>query len=355
VMICDERDVPLDEFETTILSELLAAQADFVAQVEGKFGGSISPIRSNRRPGLARLASVAAAVVLVAFGTVVVVGRHATSASATPALPRPLVFSHGRAADAVALLERMAAAQQGAPSSSGRVVYSKTQNYALQVTVSGHRSSSVVETTVRQVWRSPDGSALVREYRQDTEPAGGDLGGPKPLGGLDHSGHYKPGQWADDNAVVPPSAASAVRALQAEVTQALARYGTVDAATDNFTIGNIAALHLESGTATPQQTAAVYDLLATAPGIFYAGTATDSSGRPGEAVGVVLSDSSSIATGTEYFIIDSSGTLLQIEEIDTPNAPPALKLPPGPTVQQYEQVLTSGFVDTVGAVPTNRG
>ena len=184
---------------------------------------------------------------LVAVGAVAVIGRGATTASAAPALPKPLAFSHGSSAEGVTLLEYAAVAQQNAPSRSGPVYYAKTQNYALQVTVGNHRSTSVVATTVRQVWRSPDGSTLVREYLQDTAPAGGDIGGPNSPGNLDHSGRYRPGQWADLNVGFPVDRAAAQVALHNPNTDRTPSLV-------NITLAYEIIQHLESGTANPRQT-----------------------------------------------------------------------------------------------------
>ncbi len=342
-MICDEREVPLDEFETVILCGLLEAQAELAAALTDNVDTSnVVPIGARRQPRMARVLAVAASVALVAVGAVAVIGRGATTASAAPALPKPLAFSHGSSAEGVTLLEYAAVAQQNAPSRSGPVYYAKTQNYALQVTVGNHRSTSVVATTVRQVWRSPDGSTLVREYLQDTAPAGGDIGGPKSPGNLDHSGRYRPGQWADLNVGFPVDRAAAQVALHNPNTDRTPSLV-------NITLAYEIIQHLESGTANPRQTGALYQVLASLPEVFYAGTVVDNAGRSGQAVGIVVSDISSPTTATSYVVLDpASGTLLQTETVFTPNAPPALHLPPGPTVEDYNTILAAGPVHNVG-------
>jgi hypothetical protein len=354
-MICDERDRPLDEFETAMLAELLTAQSEFIAAKGGgldsaKVVAFDAPRRHHRRI----LAVVGVAAALVALGAALGITRHGGTASATPALPQPLAFSRGTHAAALAFLAQAATLQNSRPQTPGPVLYTKTQDYALSTSVDRHLATTVVSTTIRQVWEAATGT-VVKEYTQDTWPAGGDVGGPKAVGAIDHTGTYKPGGWADDNAELPTSSSAALAALQAEVARSKASDSYLDAATDNFTIGDQVAGDLNTGTASSGQTAANYQLLASDPGVFYAGKVTDNAGRTGEAVGVMVSDPTlSIVTGTEYFVIDPiTGAILEVEEVDTPNAPPGLHLPPGPTVEQYDVILASGHVSTAGAVPTH--
>jgi RNA polymerase sigma factor (sigma-70 family) len=355
-MICDERGAPLDEFETAMLAELLAAQDEFITLVgEGGLDTKVVTFGTPRRHRRRVLAVVGVAAALVALAAALGITRHGGTASATPALPQPLAFSRGTHAAAIAFLAQAANLQNASPQTTGPVLYTKTQDYALSTSVGRHLATTVVSTTIRQVWEAATGT-VVKEYTQDTWPAGGDVGGPKAVGGIDHTRTYKPGGWADDNAQLPTSSSAALPALRAEVAHSKASDSYLDAATDNFTIGDLVAGDLDTGTASPGQTAANYELLASAPGVFYAGQVTDNAGRTGEAVGVVVSDPTvSIGVGTEYFVIDpTAGAILEVEQVDTPNAPPGLHLPPGPTVQQYDVILASGHVSTTEAVPTNR-
>jgi hypothetical protein len=354
-MICDERDAPLDEFETAMLAELLAAQAEFITLAKERVRqANVAAFEAPRRGHRRVLAVVGVAAALVALVAALGVTRHGRNASASPALPQPLAFSRGTHAAALALLAQAATLQNAGPPPTGPVLYTKTQDYALSVSVGRHLATTVVSTTIRQVWEAATGT-MVKEYTQDTWPAGGDVGGPKAVGGIDHTGTYKPGGWPDDNAELPTTSSAALAALQAEVAHSKASDSYLDAATDNFTIGDQVASDLDTGTANPGQTAANYQLLATAPGVFYAGQVADNAGRTGEAVGLMVSDPTvSIVTGTEYFVIDpTTGAILEVEEVDTPNAPPGLHLPPGPTVEEYDVILASGHVSTIGAVPTS--
>jgi hypothetical protein len=354
-MIYDERELPLDEFETAMLAELLMAQEEFgtIAQDDGLRDNVVTFVTPQRRRHRV-LTVVGAAAALVGLAAALGITRHGGTASATPALPQPLAFERGTHAAGVAFLDQAANLQTASPQTAGPVLYTKTQDYALSTSVGRHLATTVVSTTIRQVWESATGT-VVKEYTQDTWPAGGDVGGPKPVGGIDHTGTYKPGGWADVNALLPTSSSAALAALQVEVAHSKASDSYLDAATDNFTIGDLVAGDLEAGTTSPGQTAANYQLLATAPGVFYAGQVTDNAGRTGEAVGVMVSDPTlSIVTGTEYFVIDpTTGAILEVEEVDTPNAPPGLHLPPGPTVEQYDVILASGHISATGTVPTN--
>jgi hypothetical protein len=354
MLMVDDRSVPLDEFEQTVLARLLEAQAEMTGGSDAD--GKVVPLRDGRRHRRpVTVLAGAAAVAAVTVASVAVATRHDNSASATPALPAPLAVTSGGHAGATAFLERAAALQASSSAGTGSVFFARTQNYSLQTDVGRHLSTTVVSTTIREVWEAANGSATVKEYDQGTYTAGGDIGGPEAVGGIDHTGTYKPGQWADPNNQLPSTTApAALSALNAEVTHAESSYSSTDAATPNFTIGDIVAGDLETGTAVPDQVAANYQLLATAPGVFLAGDVTDNAGRRGVAVGVMVSDPSlSIVTGTEYFVIDpATGAILEVEEIDSPNPPPALHLPPGPTVEQYSVILQSQRVGTVGTVPT---
>lgn len=352
-MTHDEREVPLDPFETDMLAELLAARADLDTTTADSNIAPMVPHRRRRHVFIAAAGVAAAGLVAVAT---TLVTEQSNPASATPALPRPLAFAPGTRAAAVALLDRAAHLQDTAPRPVGPVLYAKTQNYAMSTDISHRRSTTVVSTTVREVWEATDGAARVTEYAQDTWPAGGDVGGPKPVGGINHTGVYKPGGWADTNAGLPTTTQNALRVLKNQVAKQISSFtASPSAGVYNFAIGDRVKADLEGGTASPGQVAANYELLATAPGVFYAGQVTDNSGRTGEAVGVQVSYQDPLSTGIQYFVIEpATGAILEVELVDTP-APPALHLPPGPTVQEYSVILDSGRVSALGASPTLPG
>jgi hypothetical protein len=312
----------------------------------------IRSLRGHRRPvlmGMVALAVVAGcAVGFVTFG--------AGPASGTPALPQPLPFTHGSHQQAVAILENTAALQERASSDSGTVRYAKTQNYALQTNVDRHASTTTIETTVRQVWVAPDGSATEKGWIQDTTRSGAPVGPAVAQSTDDH--------WQDINVGFPTSQTAIVPAL----------LGT--GATGNYRdliLAQSIALHLSLGTATPQQVAGLYRVLASLPGVFDAGIVTDNAGRTGRAVGILtgtfdagrtclpkggavsdvdamLARNHALGEGITYFVLDpKTGKPLQIEALDTPNAPCGLHLPPGPIIEQYNVILGSGQVDRAGA------
>lgn len=314
----------------------------------------IRGLRSHRRPVL--LGMVALAV--VAGCAVGFVTFDAGPALGTPALPEPLPFAHGSHQQAVAILENAAALQERASSDSGTVRYAKTQNYALQTDVGHHAATTTVETTVRQVWVAPDGSATEKGWIQDTTRSGAPVGPAVAQSTDDH--------WQDINAGFPTSQTAMVPAL----------LGT--GATGNYRdliLAQSIMSHLGLGTATPQQVAGLYRVLASLSGVFDAGTVTDNAGRTGRAVGVLtgtfdagrtclpaggisrvdamdamLARNHALGEGITYLVLDpATGQPLQIEALDTPNAPCGLHLPPGPTIEQYNVILGSGQVDRTGA------
>jgi antitoxin (DNA-binding transcriptional repressor) of toxin-antitoxin stability system len=154
-MICDEQDRSLDEFEMAMLAELLEAQGEFIDLA--KDGGPPAKVvafdvpRKHRRRVLAVAGTAAALVALVAA---LGITRHGGTASATPALPRPLAFSRGTNATAVAFLDQAADLQNASPRTAGPVLYTKTQDYALSTSVGRHLATTVVSTTIRQVWEA---------------------------------------------------------------------------------------------------------------------------------------------------------------------------------------------------------
>jgi hypothetical protein len=325
---------------------------------------SVRPHRLRRRdpgPRRTRLAVIAAAgTAALAAGTVGVVVLGATTASGAPALPIPLPFGHGTNQQAVATLTSAAEAQRhlgsGSGSGSGTVLYAKTQNYALQTNVGRHKATTTVETTVRQVWVSPDGASVEKSWTQDTTRSGATIGAPGATSTDTH--------WQDINANFPTTPTSATSTL----------LGNNDSTDDrDWTIAQGVMSHLSVGTASTAQIANLYQILAGLPGVFDAGTLTDSAGRTGHAVGIqtgvfdaaptcltVSGPSSQVATalaqqhalgqGITYLVLDpTTGQPLEIEQIDTPNAPCGLRLPPQPTIEEYNVILRAGQVATPGS------
>ncbi|KLL11035.1 MULTISPECIES: hypothetical protein [Protofrankia] len=98
----------------------------------------------------------------------------------------------------------------------------------------------------------------------------------------------------------------------------------------------------------PSRTPPTYEVLAQLPGVFDAGPVRDRAGRPGHAIGIVVSDHTSLVVATRYLVLAETGAPLTIETVSTPDAPPGLRLPPGPTVATYTQIITASRVHTVG-------
>ena len=310
--------------------------------------------RPSRRPVLLGFA----AAVIVAAGVVGSLTLGTGPASGTPALPEPLPFTHGNRENAVALLERAAALRQHGTSGSGPVRYAKTQNYALQIDV-GHRvATTSVETTIREVWVTNDGSALAKSAIQDTTRAGEPVGSP--------SGQSTDNDWQDINADLPNSPKAIASVLLGSNATGNER---------DLILAQQVMSHLGQGTTTQAQTASLYSLLANLPGVFDAGTVIDNAGRTGHAIGILtgrfdsgstcvsvtggassinatLAAAHALGQGITYLVLDpATGNPLQVEQVDTPTAPCGLHLPSQPTIEQYNVILTTGQVAKQGSTP----
>jgi hypothetical protein len=307
-----------------------------------------------RRPILVVFAAAAS----VAAGTFGVLTFATGPAAGAVALLEPLPFTAGTHDTAVTLLQQAASLQDAAPMGTGAIRYARTQNYALQTDVfSSDTSTTTVETTVRDVWVTADGTGLANTALQDTTRTGAPVG-PAQTQMTDNS-------WQDTNANLP-TALPALRAalLGSEPTGNETNIILAQDITDALTLG----------TATPAQTASLYRLLAEMPGVFDAGTVTDSAGRSGQAVGVLtgyfdagktctavpsprpssmtatLAANHALGEGITYLVLDpSTGQPLMVESIYTPNPPCGLHLPSGPTVAQYNLILKTGQVNAIGA------
>ena len=91
-MMYDERDVPLNDFEASILTELLVAQSDFNASIGDEASSNLVPRGIPLPRRTLHVFSGAAAAAIVAAVAVGVMSRQPGTASAAPALPRPLTF-----------------------------------------------------------------------------------------------------------------------------------------------------------------------------------------------------------------------------------------------------------------------
>ena len=62
-----------------------------------------------------------------------------------------------------------------------------------------------------------------------------------------------------------------------------------------------------------------------------------------------LTAAHALGQGITYLVFDpTTGQPLQIEAVETPNAPCALDLPPQPTIEQYNLILQTGRVAQLG-------
>ncbi|SBW20049.1 hypothetical protein FDG2_1576 [Candidatus Protofrankia californiensis] len=307
-------------------------------------GGLFAPRRTYPRPR----ALVTAAGLVLAIAALLVGGtvlRTGDSATAAPLLPAPLLTATaGDHAAAVRALTRAAELQRGlSPAGVGPVLYARSQTYGLDVTVAQHKSTTVARTTIIDFWQRPDGSKRIRKYLQNIDRAGGNVGGPAPM--EDRINRMGQGEFPlgppDHDPSKSPTDATQLRTLLSSRNAAAGHPGDLGIVLDVISL-------LSSGLTSPQQNAAIYDVLAQIPTVFDAGAIRDRAGRPGHAIGVVASDHTSLVVGTQYVIFSDTGAPLTIEMVDTPNAPPGLHLPPGPTIARYTQIITASRVHTVG-------
>ncbi len=281
-----------------------------------------------------------AAAAAVAVATVTVLGQR--SASAAPALAVPLPFGRGSHTAARAFLLQEAALLDRTPASaagSGLVRFTEIQDYSPQVTRSHGKTSTAVDTTVRQIWYAPDGSTQVKEFNQAQDLLGGDVGAPKPVTGIDHTGWAN---WPDVNKGFPTAPTQVTARL-------ISGTGGVDAGNRLEVLKEQAAQQLQTGTATPAQTAGIYRVLAGVGDVFDAGVVTDRIGRKGHAIGL---RSHAVEAGNfdaTYLIIDpGTGMVLQTENAAT-RPPSGLKLPAKPWVQGYDVIRQARQVAAKGA------
>lgn len=344
-------DLPIDEDRDW--ADILGRFDRLGNKTAGPSPRAAMPKRIRKARRLTWAASVAGGAGLIGYLTL-----NASPAAATPALPQPLPFTHGSHQSAVAILESGSALQRLrmlANDKSKMVRYAETQNYALQVDIGRRASNTTFETSIRQVWVSPDGSGVEHGWVQDTKPNGTDVGSMRSP--------TTDSNWRDDTPSLPTATSSLAAALLGSAALSNDR---------DVALAQSIMLRLGEGTATPLQISSLYTLLASEQGAFDAGVITDDAGRTGRAVGVVtgtfdagrsclrvtsntvdasaqISEHSILGTGITYLVLDPvTGQPLQIEEVDSPNPPCGLRLPSGSIVERYNIVLDPGGVTQTG-------
>jgi hypothetical protein len=335
-------DDPLNDIEQRRGEQLLALL------LADSFARSHRPGRRPGRDGVLRRRGVltAAATVLVIAGALVglTTVRTHDRATATPLLPEPLLTATSGDHDrAVAVLADAARWQRAsAQAGTGPVLYARTQTYGLDVAVAGRKSTTTARTTITDLWRGSDGTVRTDRYIQQVDRAGADIGGPTP----DDDDRF---EGRSDRPPAPPEFDPALTPTDpAQILARLKAYAIAAGYPVDLTVAADVLSALRTGLTSPAQNAALYEVLAQIPGVFDMGPTRDHAGRPGHAVGVVVSDKSSLSLAIEYVIFSDTGAPLTIEQVAAP-PPPGLHLPNVPTVEDYTEIITTRRVPTVGA------
>ncbi|MCM3920111.1 hypothetical protein ND748_00160 [Frankia sp. AiPs1] len=299
-----------------------------------------SPGWRGRLRARATVASAAAVVVLALLLTAVNVIGGRDTATAAPLLPTPLLTVTGgdRQAAVGTLLAAARDQRTAAVVGVGPVRYTVRQTYGLDVTVARRKATTTATTYLVAEWRRPDGSRHVDRLLQQVDRAGHDVGGPQPA----PTRHGLTEIPAEAGEVPLPTDPGRLRAaLEAPVRA----QGRIPSGTD---VALAVLGRLREGDTTAAQNAALFEVLAEAPGVFDAGRVTDRAGRDGRAVGVQVSGPESLTTAFGYLLLSGDGEELVVETVYLPSPPPGLKLPKRPTVADYTQFTVERQVTAVG-------
>lgn len=305
-------------------------------------GPVAAPRRKRRSRGGRRVgtryavggAAVAAVASVAALAAVAAVSLP-QSASAAPVLPVPLVTTtSGDHQSAATFLQRMAAQQQAEPGAGNPVTHTKVQEYGLDTTVAGHKTSNVARTVVREVWWGPQKATRVTTFVQNINRAGGDVGGPRPESASELASGFPTNAYVNVGAGLPADPNRLAARFRSEAG------ASAQGQPDRIVLGQAALTLLADTNSNPAQDAAAYRLLARLPDLFDAGRVTDRLGRDAQVVGLVTSGAGSSVTAVTYLAVDpATGSPLDVETVDTPGAPAGLHLPPGPTVDGFTQII----------------
>lgn len=306
------RDRPLDARAELGLRRLLASEPATEAAPEA--APAPAPRRSARRMGglVTGLAAVAATVVAVLV--VVLSGAGTTPAVAAPVALRPLAGSREVPLADVAAAAREAAARGGG-TGTRRGSHVMTWSMGMEAGPGARPPVTVPEEHLTRWDADGSGTELVvaTDPRHPGEPVISDSGGsPHTVadGEVLHRAAYPPGTLPPygRSGTEPPDSAKELRAYLSQV------YGCACAGTPELVDALASLLH--DWTPGPSGTAAVDELLATAPGLRPAGTVTDRLGRRGQAY---VHDAGGLR---RMLVLDpADGRVLGIEETFTQDQP----------------------------------
>jgi hypothetical protein len=336
--ICNEREVPLDEFETALLTELLAAQAELVATTpDSGEPSNIIPIGGRHRPaGVAaatgrhrragRLLAVgAAAAVAASVALVSVAHRSWAPVGASPAaaavldsasratVSTPLV---GTGATEYRYTKAQVTEVRTLTCPPGRCGVPASESLAGQL---DHRSSndsfSYYLPGVEETWVSESGSGrlhitygqarfLSAHDAQVWQESGTPFPQHDPIDTAISAGQLPVGP---NNLTATADLPTDAIALQAAIVERFEGGHPDPAATFSF-----ASDLLARSDASPALRGALYQVLASTPGVQLAGNVKDPLGQTGNAV-VIIGHS----IGYELVIDVTTGMILEERQVST--------------------------------------
>jgi hypothetical protein len=296
------------------------------------------PVRQRRLvlagAGVAAVGVVAAVVV----GSLLVESLGPDAPVAFAATPDPLVYTASTSsAPAAGPLERIAARTERLPAErTTGAEHIKVSAWYLNTAVAGEQVSSLVVPTWTETWRAVDGTGTMttgfskpqlrtREEREKWER-------------LD-----RPGENSTPTTEALQPTPRAFNGPAPADRDALAHYLTQGHPPKNGPGETIVAITdlVRDRVLGPAQRAALLRVLATVPGLTYAGETTDRAGRKGEAFtlrnkhGGLLNDSTLVVDPASGRLLDSEVLLLERGMLDVQV----------PGIIEYELYLTSEFTD----------
>lgn len=302
---------------------------------------------SSRRPATIRKAAVASAFMAVAV-VAGAVGLRLLGNGASPAFaatPPPLTYQGAGSERPDELMHRMADAIEvpSSPAAAGQFDYLRAESWYLNTRVDGDQVDSLVLPVIREEWRAPDGSGLVRT--KTGVPTFSAPGGREA--------------WADQGY---PYRKPRVEEKEHPPGSLRLLYGEAELSSEQVVLEQQMAVGQQAANGPPDRLDSITDLyrtrvvdparmpdllryLAATPDLVFRGEATDRAGRNGLAFSVD-SDSSGLPTRHTLIFDEGTGRLLADEKLLTSDAGKLnVKIP---AVISYTNYLASDRVAEIG-------